>query len=165
MVIAERATYFHDFISILQLSYFCKIWTLCLCIMDHFWQNISFDYTWYSFWAEVFWFHTERYVYIYVYMSEHKQNEHNDGNRAQPLKRLLKTLFLAIKKSTGFTTDVIWVNTKVCSVNWAGNCLTRQVNCLNIDHTISQMFWLVFRSITFCRCKLTSLFFLFTIIK
>ena len=25
-------------------------------------------------------------IYIYVYLSEHKQNVHNDGNRAQPLK-------------------------------------------------------------------------------
>ena len=40
------------------------------------------------------------------YISEHKQNAHNDGNRAQPLKRLFETLFLAIKKCTGFTTDV-----------------------------------------------------------
>ena len=44
------------------------------------------------------------YMVMYVCM---KQNAHNDGNRAQPLKRLLKTLFLAIKKCTGFTTDVI----------------------------------------------------------
>ena len=50
-----------------------------------------------------------------MYISEHKQNAHNDRNRAQPLKRLLKTLFLAIKECTGFTTDVIWMNTKVCS--------------------------------------------------
>ena len=56
------------------------------------------------------------YMYIYIYISEHKQNAHNDGNRAQPLKRILKTLFLAIKKCTGFTTNFIWVNTKVCSV-------------------------------------------------
>ena len=62
------------------------------------------------------------YIYTYIYMcvcvcvSEHKQNAYNDGNRAQPLKWLLKTLFLAIKKCTGFTIDVIWVNTKVCSV-------------------------------------------------
>ena len=40
-------------------------------------------------------------------MSEHKQNAHNDANRAQPLKRLLETLFLVIKKCTGFITDVI----------------------------------------------------------
>ena len=31
-------------------------------------------------------------VYIYTHISEHKQNEHKDGNRAQPLKWLLKTL-------------------------------------------------------------------------
>ena len=30
----------------------------------------------------------------------------NDGNRTQPLKRLFETLFLAMKKCTGFTTDV-----------------------------------------------------------
>ena len=46
-------------------------------------------------------------IYIYI-----KQNAHNDGNRAQPLK----TLLLAVKKCTGFTAEVIWVNTKVCSV-------------------------------------------------
>ena len=50
------------------------------------------------------------------YISEHKQNAHNDRNRVQPLKRVLETLFLAINKCTGSTTDVIWVNTKVCSV-------------------------------------------------
>ena len=50
-----------------------------------------------------------------MYISKHKQNAHNYQNRAQPLKRLLKTLFLAIKKCTGFITDVIWMNTKVCS--------------------------------------------------
>ena len=51
-------------------------------------------------------------------MSEHKQNAHDDGSRAQSLKRLSKTLVLAIamKKCTGFTTDIIWLNTKVCSV-------------------------------------------------
>ena len=47
------------------------------------------------------------YIYIYIYISEHKQNAHNDGNRAQPLKWLFETLFLAIKKCTGFTTDAI----------------------------------------------------------
>ena len=47
------------------------------------------------------------YIYIYIYISEHKQNAHNDRNRAQPLKRLFETLFLAIKKSPGFNTDVI----------------------------------------------------------
>ena len=51
-------------------------------------------------------------------MSEHKQNAHNDGNRAQPLKQLFETLFLAIKKCTGFTTDVIQWNTK-CAVSLA----------------------------------------------
>ena len=50
------------------------------------------------------------------YVKEHKQNANNDWNRAQSLKRLLKTMFLAIKKCTGCTTDVIWVNTKVWSV-------------------------------------------------
>ena len=45
-------------------------------------------------------------LYIHIYISEHKQNAHNDGNRAQPLKRLFETLFLAMKKCTGFTTDV-----------------------------------------------------------
>ena len=40
-------------------------------------------------------------------MSEHKHNAHNDGNRAKSLKQLLETLFLDIKKCTGFTTDVI----------------------------------------------------------
>ena len=29
--------------------------------------------------------------------------------------KLLNTLFLVIKKCTGFTTDVIWMNRKVCS--------------------------------------------------
>ena len=48
-----------------------------------------------------------KYMYSIIYISEHKQNSHNDGNRAQPLKRLLETLFLAIKKCIGFTTDVI----------------------------------------------------------
>ena len=56
------------------------------------------------------------YIHLYIYISEHKQNAHNDGNKAQPLKWLLKTLFLTIKKCTSFTTDVIWVNTRVCCV-------------------------------------------------
>ena len=46
-------------------------------------------------------------IYMRLYISEHKQNADNDGNRAQPLKRLLETLFLAIKKGIGFTTDVM----------------------------------------------------------
>ena len=29
-------------------------------------------------------------IYIYIYISEHKQNAHYDGNRAQPLKWFLK---------------------------------------------------------------------------
>ena len=48
------------------------------------------------------------YIYIYIYVIymitcilEHKQNAHNNGIRAQPLERLLETLFLAIKKCTG----------------------------------------------------------------
>ena len=51
-------------------------------------------------------------------MSGHKQNAHNDSNRAQTLKRLFETLFFAIKKCTGFTTDVrcYIVEHKVCSV-------------------------------------------------
>ena len=54
-------------------------------------------------------------IYIYTYISEHKQNAHNDGNRAQPLKQLFETLFLAIKKRTGFT-RCYTVEHKVCSV-------------------------------------------------
>ena len=46
------------------------------------------------------------YIYIYIYILEHTQNAHNDGNRAQPLKRFFETLFLAMKKCTGFTSDV-----------------------------------------------------------
>ena len=34
-----------------------------------------------------------------------------DGNRAQPLKQLFETLFLAIKKCAGFTTD-LWRGTE-----------------------------------------------------
>ena len=53
------------------------------------------------------------YIYIYIlYISERKQNAHNDGDRAQLLKRLLEILFVAIKKWTGFTTGVIYWNTK-----------------------------------------------------
>ena len=55
-------------------------------------------------------------IYIYIYISEHRQNAHNDGNRAQPLTRLFETLFFAIKKCTGFTTDVIQRSTK-CAAN------------------------------------------------
>ena len=47
------------------------------------------------------------YIYIHIHISERKQNTYNDGNRAKPLKWLLETLFLAIKKCTGFATDVI----------------------------------------------------------
>ena len=52
---------------------------------------------------------TMYYIYLSIYLSisEHRQNAHNDGNRAQPLKGLLQTLFLAIRKCTGFTTNVI----------------------------------------------------------
>ena len=38
---------------------------------------------------------------LMLYIAKCKQNAHNDGNRAQPLKRLLETLFLAIKMCTG----------------------------------------------------------------
>ena len=47
------------------------------------------------------------YIYTHTYILEYNQNAHNDGSRAQPLKRFLETLFLAIKKCTGFTTNVI----------------------------------------------------------
>ena len=43
---------------------------------------------------------------LMLYIAKCKQNAHNDGNRAQPLKRLLETLFLTIKKCIGFTTDM-----------------------------------------------------------
>ena len=46
-------------------------------------------------------------VYMTLTLKKNKQNAHNDGNRAQPLKQLLETLFLAIKKCTSFTTDFI----------------------------------------------------------
>ena len=36
--------------------------------------------------------------------------------QSSDFKRLLETQFLAINKSTGFNTDVIWMNTKKCSV-------------------------------------------------
>ena len=52
------------------------------------------------------------YIYICMYISEHKKNAHNDENRALALE----TLLFAIKMCTGFTTYVIWVNTKVYSV-------------------------------------------------
>ena len=39
------------------------------------------------------------YLYSSIYISEHKQNAQNNGNRAQPLKRLLETLFLTIKSA------------------------------------------------------------------
>ena len=41
-----------------------------------------------------------------MYISEHKQNARNNRNRAQPLKRLFETLFLAIKKCTGFIINI-----------------------------------------------------------
>ena len=34
------------------------------------------------------------------YISEHKQNAHNDGNIAQPLKRLLETRVSSLKDSS-----------------------------------------------------------------
>ena len=46
-------------------------------------------------------------MYIYVYILEHKHTAQNKGNRVRSLKRLLETLFLAMKKCTGFTTNVI----------------------------------------------------------
>ena len=36
--------------------------------------------------------------------------------QSSDFKRLLETQFLAINNSTGFNTDVIWMNTKKCSV-------------------------------------------------
>ena len=51
---------------------------------------------------------------MYVYWNASKM--HITMETAQPLKWLLKTLFLTIKKCTGFATDVMRVNTKVCSV-------------------------------------------------
>ena len=43
------------------------------------------------------------YIYI-IYISKHRQNA------------LLETLLIAIKMCAGFTTHVIWLDTKVCSV-------------------------------------------------
>ena len=44
---------------------------------------------------------------MYIYISEHKQNAHNNVNRAQPLKQLLETLFLTI--ISVFTTSSVLV--------------------------------------------------------
>ena len=41
---------------------------------------------------------------------------HITVEQSSAFKRLLESLLLAIKMCTGFTTDVIWVNTRVCSV-------------------------------------------------
>ena len=48
-----------------------------------------------------------KYIYVYISILENKQNEQNNENRARAIKQLLKVLFLAIKMSTGFITDVI----------------------------------------------------------
>ena len=52
-------------------------------------------------------------------ISEHKQNAHNDVNRAQSLKRLFETLFLAIKKCTWLHHRCYVVEHKMC-------CVTRE---------------------------------------
>ena len=53
---------------------------------------------------------------MYVYVSEHSQNAQNDGKQSSAIKQLLETLLVAINMYTSFNTDVIWRNTRVCSV-------------------------------------------------
>ena len=56
-----------------------------------------------------------KFIYIYIYTrTQAKYTE--QWKQSSAFKQLLETLFLTIKKCTGFTIDVIWVNTKMCSV-------------------------------------------------
>ena len=60
------------------------------------------------------------YIYIYIYIERERERE----TLFLAIKKCIyiyiererETLFLAIKKCTSSTTDVIWVNSKVCSV-------------------------------------------------
>ena len=52
------------------------------------------------------------YIYIYIRIEICKMHI------TMETELLLETLLLAIKMYTGFTTDVIWVNTRVCSVTY-----------------------------------------------
>ena len=57
------------------------------------------------------------YIYIYnVYILEHKHTAQNNENRAQSLKWLLETLFLAIKEVHWLHHKCYIVEHKVCSV-------------------------------------------------
>ena len=62
------------------------------------------------------------YIYIYIYyiyilyISEHKKNGQICLQEKSVFKQFFETLLRAMKMSTGFTTDIIWVDTKVYSV-------------------------------------------------
>ena len=48
-------------------------------------------------------------------VTKHNQNTQNDRN-SSAIKRFLEALLIAKKMSSSFTTDVVWMNTEVCSV-------------------------------------------------
>ena len=60
------------------------------------------------------------YIYIYIYRERERETLFLAIKKCIYIyiyrERERETLFLAIKKCTSSTTDVIWVNSKVCSV-------------------------------------------------
>ena len=55
----------------------------------------------------------------YKYISEDNQNAQNDKSNFSH-EKFLETPFHSIKMCTGFTTDVIWINT-ICAVSLANH--------------------------------------------
>ena len=56
------------------------------------------------------------YLYVCIYIYRNSRKLHMTIETELYLKRLLETLLLAMKRCTGFTIDVIWVNKNVCSI-------------------------------------------------
>ena len=87
----------------------------------------------------MFWRRLE-YIYMNIYIPEHKQNAHNDGNWAQPLKRLFESLFLAIKglhfcevhHSVASSTDESFKDETRLLLLWVGSLVTLHTLCSTI---------------------------------
>ena len=84
----------------------------------------------------MFWRRLE-YIYMNIYIPEHKQNAHNDGNWAQPLKRLFESLFLAIKglhfcevhHSVASSTDESFKDETRLLLLWVGSLVALHTLC------------------------------------
>ena len=53
-------------------------------------------------------------MYMYIIGTQAKCTSR--WKQSSAFKQLLETVLLAVKVRTGFTTDFVWVNIKVCSV-------------------------------------------------